>query len=301
MVAFLANEDEAARRYAEWTGKTCRDIGLRFELRQVTRTQLEEAIIEANEDDGVNGIMVYYPVFGDAMDQYLQNIVDPAKDVEGLCHTYRFYMYHNIRHLDEAKTQRCIIPCTPLAIVKFLEHMGIYNSKLPYGDRLHGRTVTVINRSEVVGRPLAALLANDGAHVYSADVNGLLELNRGQGLHLKRYLTNECSLTLEEALARSDIVIGGVPAKAYKIPTAQLREGVVAINLSSVANFEDDITSKASFFVSSVGKVTTVMLERNLMRLWQYQRKARAEAEVKETDAEADAVAEEEQAAKAYA
>ena len=41
---------------------------------------------------------------------------------------------------------KSILPCTPLAIVKCLEHIGVYNKILPYGDRAYGKTVTVINR-----------------------------------------------------------------------------------------------------------------------------------------------------------
>lgn len=43
-----------------------------------------------------------------------------------------------------------------------------------------GKTIAVINRSEVVGRPLAALMANDGAEVYSIDVNDILFMHRGR-------------------------------------------------------------------------------------------------------------------------
>ena len=43
-------------------------------------------------------------------------------------------------------TVKSILPCTPLAVVKCLEHIGVYNTILPYGDRAYGRTVTVINR-----------------------------------------------------------------------------------------------------------------------------------------------------------
>lgn len=43
-------------------------------------------------------------------------------------------------------TVKSIIPCTPLAIVKCLEHIGVYNRLLPYGDKAYGKTVTVINR-----------------------------------------------------------------------------------------------------------------------------------------------------------
>jgi methylenetetrahydrofolate dehydrogenase (NAD+) len=68
--------------------------------------------------------------------------------------------------VDEAQTQKCVLPCTPLAVVKALEHLHAYDPSLPEGNRLRGKKVTVINRSEVVGRPLAAMLANDGAQVW---------------------------------------------------------------------------------------------------------------------------------------
>lgn len=43
--------------------------------------------------------------------------------------------------MDEAKTKKCILPCTPLAVVKIMEHVGIYDEKLPVGDRLQGEQV----------------------------------------------------------------------------------------------------------------------------------------------------------------
>jgi hypothetical protein len=42
---------------------------------------------------------------------------------------------------------KSILPCTPLAVVKCLEHLGVYNRILRYGDRAYGRVVTIINRS----------------------------------------------------------------------------------------------------------------------------------------------------------
>jgi methylenetetrahydrofolate dehydrogenase (NAD+) len=131
LVAFLSNEDPAAHKYAEWTARTCKETGILFELRRVPRTELEEAIVSANQDRTVNGIMVYYPVFGDPQDQYIQSVIDKSKDVEGLCHTYKFNMYHNIRYIDDKK--KCIIPCTPLAIVKIIEYLQVYN---PVGSQV---------------------------------------------------------------------------------------------------------------------------------------------------------------------
>ncbi|KAF9293404.1 NAD-dependent 5,10-methylenetetrahydrafolate dehydrogenase [Linnemannia elongata] len=277
LVGFLANEDPAAAKYAEWTAKTCAETGVEFELRKCSRNDLEDKIIEANMDAGVHGIMVYYPVFGDRQDQYLQNVVDVSKDVEGLHHKYVYNMYHNIRFLDEAKTKKCIIPCTPLGLVKVMEYVGVYNGILPHGNRLHGRVVTIINRSEIVGRPLAALLANDGAKVYSVDINGIQEFHRGVGLQLKKHEVSETTLTVEDVLPLSDVVITGVPSPSYKVPSHLIRDGAVCINFSTYKNFDgDEIKKKAAIYVPAVGKVTVAMLERNLVRLYDYQAQDRA-------------------------
>ncbi|KAF2397569.1 NAD(P)-binding protein [Trichodelitschia bisporula] len=268
LVGFLSCSDPAARVYAEFTQKTCRENGFEFELREVDREELEDAIITANGDDKVDGIIVYYPIFGDRQDQYLQQIVDPNKDVEGLGHRYIFNMYQNIRFLDEAKTKKSILPCTPLAIIKILEALHIYNPILPYGNRLHGHTITVINRSEVVGRPLAALLANDGAHVYSVDENGIHQFHRGEGLRKRRHEVEEKKgWTLKDALPLSDVVISGVPGDKYKVPLDLLRNGAVCINFSSEKNFAPEVKQKAAIYVPAIGKVTIVVLLRNLLRL----------------------------------
>ncbi|ORY36520.1 NAD(P)-binding protein [Rhizoclosmatium globosum] len=271
LVAFLANEDPAAKKYAEWTGKTCEEAGFRFDLRVVQKQELDDKLFEANNDPSVNGIMIYYPIFGGTQDAYLQNSVSIKKDVEGLCHTYRYNMYRNIRFLDEQERFKCIVPCTPLAVIKILEHIGVYNRILNEGNRLYGQTITVVNRSEVVGRPLAALLANDGAKVYSADENGLIEFHRGDGLKLKKHEVFETNVTLTEALRASDVVITGVPTDKFKVDTNLLKDGVIAVNFSTAKNFKDDIKQKASIFVPSVGKVTVAMLLRNLLRLEEYQ------------------------------
>eukprot|EP00300_Choanocystis_sp_HF-7_P023368 c2354_g1_i1.p1 GENE.c2354_g1_i1~~c2354_g1_i1.p1 ORF type:complete len:341 (+),score=83.18 c2354_g1_i1:32-1024(+) len=273
LVVFLANTDPAATTYAEFTGKACSEVGINFELRTVDRNQLEEAIEEANADPAVHGIMVYYPVFGAAQDQYIQNCVDPRKDVEGLSHSVRANMYNNVRYLDPPHNLRkCILPCTPLAVVKVLEHLHIYNPVLPYGGRLYGKTIAVVNRSEVVGRPLAALLANDGAKVYSIDILDVQEFHRGPGLHRKQHEVVETNLSAEDALSRADVVITGVPSSHYKCPVQALKDGVVAINFSTFKNFDDaEIKSRASIFVPSIGKVTVAMLQRNLLRLYSHQ------------------------------
>ncbi|KAK4218780.1 hypothetical protein V8F33_007641 [Rhypophila sp. PSN 637] len=272
LAAFLANDDPAAAQYADWSKKTCEENGFDFDLRKVDKEVLEEAIIAANQDDSVDGIIVYYPIWGGnhQQDRYIQETVSLAKDVEGLCHTHLFNMYHNVRFLDPPTNQKkSILPCTPLAIVKALEHLQIYNPILAYGNRLFGKTITVINRSEVNGRPLAALLANDGATVYSVDITGVQVFSRGSGIRAPRHkVEDKEGWGLKDVLPLSDVVIGGVPTENFKVPTELLRDGAVCINFSSFRNFDGPaVKEKASIYVPSIGKVTIAVLLRNLVRL----------------------------------
>lgn len=113
--------------------------------------------------------------------------------------------------------------------------------------------------SEVVGRPLAALLANDGARVFSVDIDNIQEFNRRKyassnkhvsstSSYLPQHVVRDCpkEMTLERCLEISDTVITGVPSKAYKVKTSALRDGVVAVNFSSEKNFEADIKERVS-------------------------------------------------------
>ncbi|KAI7895386.1 uncharacterized protein EV154DRAFT_542035 [Mucor mucedo] len=251
LVGFLANEDPASKKYAEQTAKTLKETGFDFNLIKVDKGQLESSIQRANLDSDVNGIMVYYPVFGDQIDTKLKNTVDSFKDIEGLRHV-------------SAKKERNTVPCTPLAVIKILEFIGAYKSDLLHGQRLKDHTVTIINRSEIAGQPLAALLANDGATVYSVDEHSVQVLT-------KTHKQEDTELKIFQVLPKSDIVITGVPAPKYKLPTELLKPGVIAINFSTFANFEPDVVSKASYFVPSVGKMTVAMLEKNLLTLYNHQ------------------------------
>ena len=127
-----------------------------------------------------------------------------------------------------------MLPCTPLAVIKILEYLKIYNTILPYGNRLFGHSITVVNRSEVVGRPLAALLANDGACVYSVDVNGVQQFTRGEGIKMKKHeVVEKEGWSLQDCVPLSDVVISGVPGKDFKISTNIIKNGAACINFST--------------------------------------------------------------------
>lgn len=92
----------------------------------------------------------------------------------------------------------------------------------------------MVNRSEVVGRPLAALLANDGACVYSVDITGVQKFTRGEGIKKRTHEVVDLEgKTLKDVAPLCDVVISGVPGNSYKFDTSLLREGAVCVNFSS--------------------------------------------------------------------
>ncbi len=285
----MANEDASAATYADWTGKTIRELGFTFQLQHIRREDLANAIRDANEDPEVNGIMTYWPVFPTkSEDSRLQQTVKHEKDVEGFSATYMRNLYSNVRYFDPPQNQiKSILPCTPLALVKTLEYLGIYNSILDRGSRLYGKTITIVNRSEIVGRPLAALCANDGATVYSVDVLDIRKYTRDR-LKLSSHRFETVNTTVEQIAAQSDVVVCGVPDSLYKFPSHYMKDGAVAINFSSAKNFDKEVVKEhASIYVPSVGKVTILMLLRNLLRLTENQRNQLAKDEEQDNVEEA--------------
>ncbi|SJX62818.1 related to MTD1-methylenetetrahydrofolate dehydrogenase (NAD+) [Sporisorium reilianum f. sp. reilianum] len=353
LVGILATPSPPSVAYAEWTRKACEAVGIEFEIWKTwddsvevkednhkgtapdfdLEADVEDLIIAANADDKVHGIMVYYPIFFGRQDTYLQQIVDPRKDVEGLHFSYCWNMYHNVRWISPAKLgnapgttrelpeerasrealdaeqvpagmAKSILPCTPLAMVKCLEAIGVYDRELPYGDRLYGKTITVVNRSEVVGRPLAALLSNDGAKVYSVDIDSIQEFNkraaepsaepqgRARSDKVKQahaqntasqlrphHVVRNCSMSAEECIRASDVVISGVPSANYKIETEWIKRGAVCVNFSSEKNFKPDVRTRASMYLPAIGKTTIAMLQRNLLRLVEYRELSEASSQ----------------------
>lgn len=258
VAGFIASEDKPSIAYANATKRVFNDAGFHYDLRQVQRLELEKEIVAANENPDVHGIFVYFPVFANQEDDYLRNLVHYTKDIEaGSLYWTRKLTANDRLATGEDANKKALIPCTPLAIVKILDDIGEYGS----GERpINGRTVTIFNRSEVIGRPLAVMMSNDGAHVYSFDENGPLLFRGGH--------PEETSISRQEALAQSDIVITGVPDNSFSVTASEIKEDAVCVNFSSEKNFEEQVAEKARVFVPRVGPMTVAMCMRNTIRLF---------------------------------
>jgi methylenetetrahydrofolate dehydrogenase (NADP+)/methenyltetrahydrofolate cyclohydrolase len=268
LVGFLAAEHGdhgPSVTYAEYTRRGCDDVGVKFELRRPHRLEVEDAILRANADPSVHGILVYYPVFGTQQDAYLRDAIDPGKDVEGLHSLWARCLYANRRFIDDARTKKAILPCTPLAILKLLDAAGASEPKAP--RPFSGKRACIFNRSEVVGRPLASMLSNDGAEVVSFDVDGpqLFAPSAAKGAHEVR----ECTVSRADALAHADVIVTGVPSRDFVlVRAAEIKSGAVCMNFSTLKNFADDVVERAGAFVPRVGPMTVTMALRNTLRLY---------------------------------
>ncbi len=260
VVGFIASDDAPSISYANATRRVFTNAGFNYDLRQVKRLELEAEIIKTNADHNVHGIFIYFPVFSNQEDDYLRNLVHYTKDIEaGSLYWTRKLNTNDRSATDEDTHKKALIPCTPLAIVKVLDEIGEYGTgELP----LAGKTITIFNRSEVIGRPLAVMMSNDGARVLSFDENGPLEFEAGA--------PKETSLARSSALAQSDIIITGVPDPNFELVKPEEVPGdAVCINFSSEKNFSEEVKAHVRTFVPRVGPMTVAMCMRNSIRLFE--------------------------------
>lgn len=235
--------------------------------------------IYKNQETGV-----YYRT----IDDYFRDLVHCDKDVEGYCRSrLRMPTPHNkldgssssSRGEDFAEeTIRAetvvgpIHPCTALAVYKVLESFfrssnceSSRNDDVSENDRSYeDTTITIINRSEVLGLPLASMLSAQGATVYSIDKDSILIfLPNGK-------VRREPTATVEQCVRNSSVIISGVPSITFKVPTNWIPTNSTVINVAVESNFDEETLSngfRGIKYVPHVGRVTVAALEYNLMRL----------------------------------
>jgi 5,10-methylene-tetrahydrofolate dehydrogenase/methenyl tetrahydrofolate cyclohydrolase len=266
VVGLLSQSDGPAFTYAQYARRGAEDAGITMDLWQLTGDRAAAAIREANADPAVDGIFLYYPLADPVEDRWLRELVDPRKDVEGMHSFWSRLLYENRRYVDDNGSLRAILPCTPLGILKLLDAAGLRARGRGERAPLEGVVACVINRSEIVGRPLSAMLANDGATVYSLDLTGSLVFEPAIGRHA--HAVRDSDSDRDAALREADVVITGVPSRDFPLVTAdEIKPGAICVNFSEFRNFDDSVLDVASAFVPRVGPMTVAMATRNLVRL----------------------------------
>ena len=151
LAVVLVGEDPASAVYVRSKGKQTREAGMKsFEHKLAAETTQEELIAlvdQLNADPAVDGILVQLPLPRHIDERAVLLRIDPDKDVDG---------FHPVNAGRLATGLEGFVPCTPLGCLMLLEER--------LGD-LTGLDAVVIGRSNIVGKPMAALLTRASATV----------------------------------------------------------------------------------------------------------------------------------------
>ncbi len=151
LAVILVGEDPASQIYVKNKAKACEACGITsLEYRLPADTDEAEvlALIERlNKNDTVDGILCQLPLPAHVSEKRVTNAISPDKDVDG---------FHPVNVGRLYTGEDCFVPCTPAGILRILYEAGV---------ELTGKRAAVIGRSNIVGKPVAALLLQKNATV----------------------------------------------------------------------------------------------------------------------------------------
>jgi methylenetetrahydrofolate dehydrogenase (NADP+)/methenyltetrahydrofolate cyclohydrolase len=151
LATVLVGADPASRVYVGAKHRACAEVGIRSVDRRLpadgTERELLELIDELNADPAIDGILVQLPLPGRRDPAAVIDRIDPGKDVDGLATANVGSLWRFIPELT---------PCTPAGVVELLTRSGF---------PIEGSHAVIVGHSELVGRPLAALLLQADATV----------------------------------------------------------------------------------------------------------------------------------------
>ncbi|MCB2102005.1 MAG: bifunctional methylenetetrahydrofolate dehydrogenase/methenyltetrahydrofolate cyclohydrolase FolD [Rhodobacterales bacterium] len=152
LAVVLVGEDPASQVYVRNKAKQTVECGMRsFEHRlsvETSQGDLLDLVHRLNADPAVNGILVQLPLPPQIDEAAVLAAIDPAKDVDG------FHVVNTGKLAVGAAD--AMVPCTPLGCLMMLKH---------YGGELSGKRALVLGRSNIVGKPMAALLLKESCTV----------------------------------------------------------------------------------------------------------------------------------------
>jgi methylenetetrahydrofolate dehydrogenase (NADP+)/methenyltetrahydrofolate cyclohydrolase len=197
LAVVLVGEDPASQSYVASKQKACDRLGIVHKdyllSDKTSETELLDLVNLLNEDNSVHGILVQLPLPSHINETAIIDAIDPAKDVDG-------FHPQNVGNLLIGNP--AFVSCTPLGILALLDHYGIETS---------GQHVVIVGRSNIVGKPMAALLMQKGR---DATVT----------------ICHSKTKDLPTITAQADILIAAI-GRANFIEEAMVKEGCVIIDV----------------------------------------------------------------------
>ena len=176
LCAVLVGDDPASQIYVRAKGKAAAAAGIASFQRNLPETTSEAELLaliaKLNADDTIDGILVQLPLPKHIDPQRVIDAIDPGKDVDG-------FHAQNVGRLWSGGQARALIPCTPYGCLLLLRDVV---------PDLSGAAAVVLGRSNIVGKPMAALLLSENCtvtlgHSKSRDIPAILRRAdiRGRG------------------------------------------------------------------------------------------------------------------------
>lgn len=196
LVIIRVGDDFASGKYVANKIKKCDEVGIDSKIihfdGDVKQEVVEETILNLNKDEDITGILLQLPIPKHLDEDYLTNLIEDEKDVDG-------FTIGNMGKLSLGLESN--VACTPRGIITLLEEFNI---------EIEGQDVLIINRSNIVGKPLAQLFLKENATVTIA--------------HSK-------TKNLKEKIVLSDIVVTAV-GKANFLRADDFKNNTTIIDVS---------------------------------------------------------------------
>ena len=149
LAVVLVGDDPASQVYVRNKGRKCEELGMRSETiilpKETTEKELLDRIDALNKDPAIHGFLVQLPLPKHIDEDKVIEAIDPSKDVDG-------FHPENVGRMLIGKSG--FLPATPAGVQQMLARSGVETA---------GKHVVVVGRSNIVGKPMAALLVQRGA------------------------------------------------------------------------------------------------------------------------------------------
>lgn len=242
LAVILIGDDPASHAYVKMKAKACEKVGFYSITHSMPDTISQEEIIATiemmNGNPRIDGILVQLPLPPHVDTDKILEVIDPNKDVDGF---HAFNVGRLVTNLDS------FVACTPLGVMKMFEE---------YKIDLKGKDVCVVGASNIVGKPMSALLLNAEATVTTTHI------------HTK---------DLKSHTSRADIIVVGVGVPKL-ITKDMVKDGAIVIDIG-INRIEDGslvgdvdfeaVAPKCSYITpvpGGVGPMTIAMLLSNTLK-----------------------------------
>lgn len=242
LAVIMVGEDKASQLYVRNKSKACNEIGIEFEEFLLAENTKQEELIELieklNKDNSIHGILLQSPIPSHLDINEAFRAIAPEKDVDG---------FNPINVGKLCLNQDTFVSCTPYGIMKMFE---------AYDIDLTGKNVTILGRSNIVGKPLIQCCLNKNATVT---------------------ICHSKTKDIKEHTKNADVVISAI-GKSKFVTADMIKQGAVVIDvginrgedgkLIGDVDFEN-VSKKASYITpvpGGVGPMTIAMLMNNVIK-----------------------------------